>query len=360
MAGPTYATNYNDGGTHTISGPDTDVVITNGTTVNIVPGASITPALQYDPFGGHAVVVSASSLNVTGGSMTGGSSHVGGDGVAGAGNFDISGGTFQGGDGSSVRAGAGAELGGQISISGGNFYGGAGDTVFGALGGDGLVISSSAPNAASISGGTFTGQPTSNTDGYDLHVTGTATVDITGGNFNYGHSAFANDAIGNISGGNFNWIQSYDNAALHVTNGQFHFFSPYNSSVVQFSGGSSNRFELHDDSIVSMSAGNLMFGASLDGNSTLNVTGGNLVPFDPWFMAGTSVLNVYGTGLMLEFVDPYWLLSGKLQDGTTLLPTTIFRNDNSVINLHEIPEPPSFALALCGVVSLAVARRRLR
>ena len=36
---PSHATIYNDGGTHTISGPDSDVSIGSGTTVNIVTGA---------------------------------------------------------------------------------------------------------------------------------------------------------------------------------------------------------------------------------------------------------------------------------------------------------------------------------
>jgi hypothetical protein len=153
MIGPAYATEYNDGGTHTISGPDTDVVITNGTTVNIVPGASITPALQYDPFGGNAVDVSSGSLNVTGGSMTGGSSKFGGAGLsAGRGYFDISGGTFQGGSGAGNVppigngrdiAGAGASFGAwnTLSISGGNFFGGVGWAMNGTFGGDGVHIS---------------------------------------------------------------------------------------------------------------------------------------------------------------------------------------------------------------------------
>ena len=45
--GKAHATTYNDGGTHTISGPDLDVVILNGTTVNIIAGASV---MTFTPF----------------------------------------------------------------------------------------------------------------------------------------------------------------------------------------------------------------------------------------------------------------------------------------------------------------------
>ena len=109
------ATIYNDGGTHTISGADTDVVISNGTTVNIVPGATVMPAFVYDPFGGNAIV-SSGSLNVTGGSVTGGDAKFGGSGlVANGGYYDISGGTFQGGSSGGLTSGG--EMGGAGAIS---------------------------------------------------------------------------------------------------------------------------------------------------------------------------------------------------------------------------------------------------
>ena len=130
-----YATLYNDGGVHTIAGADSDVVISSGTTVNVVPGATVA-GMSIDPFGHNAIVVndSASVLNVTGGSITGGNgSYTGGSGLVGSdGHFDISGGSFTGGSSSvgimNRPGGQGADIGNfqSLVISGGSFTGGVG------------------------------------------------------------------------------------------------------------------------------------------------------------------------------------------------------------------------------------------
>ena len=78
---PAQATTYSDGGTHTVSGADSNDVVSNGTTVNVVPGATVT-GMNMDPGGFNGITVSGSTsaLNVSGGSITGGNgSHGGGD-----------------------------------------------------------------------------------------------------------------------------------------------------------------------------------------------------------------------------------------------------------------------------------------
>lgn len=364
---PAGATVYNDGGSHTISGPDTDVVVTNATTVNVVPGAAIVGG-PSEPFGSTAVSVFDAILNVTGGSMTGSSAHNGGLGLLGSGGqFDITGGTFQGGDGSSLGAGAGARFDdwSTLSISGGNFYGGQGDGLFGSPGGDGLSIHAATPLSATISGGTFRGNPTSNSDGYDLRVTGMATVDISGGNFLYGHSTLADQAVGNLSGGDFNWMQAYNQAAFHMTDGYVQTLGLYDSAVADVSGGDVFSIEMHNDAVANVSGGQLSGTSVLNDDSIVNLTGGTLLgaPED-FVMFQNSVLNVFGMGLSLEFVEevpgfPYWLLHGTLQNGTPIAePTIILRRDSSVVNLYEIPEPSGFLLAVCGCLGLAGACAR--
>jgi len=362
-AGPARATNYDDGGTHTISGPDTDVVISNGTTVNITPGAIVTPALQYDPIGGDAVVVSNGVLVITGGSMTGGDSRIGGDGVRGYGSFDISGGTLQGGHGSSFRAGAGAELAGQITISGGNFYGGNGDFAFGALGGDGLSIGSSTPAIATISGGTFLAGGGAGPVAFDLHATGMITVNISGGNFLGAHTGFADNSVGNLSGGSSSArMESYNQAVLHVTNGQFSGgFGLHDSSVVDASGGALGGFEVHDMAVANLDGATISGDSFLYDSSITNLRGGYLYAPEGFMMYQSSVLNVFGTGLTLQDLGPsfipgavMWELQGTLQDGSPI-DAFLFRfGSDTVVNLHQVPEPSTVVLAFLALIGLCV------
>jgi hypothetical protein len=345
LTGPAaLATDYSDGGTHTVSTPDSGIVVSNGSTVNVVPGATLT-GINSDPFGQNAITVldSASVLNVTSGTMTGGDgSHSGGSGLtAFDGHFTISGGTFIGGSSSGVDinhpGGNGASLSFQsLSVSGGSFTGGFG---FDSEGGDGLRIDSVSPNTALISGGTFT-----NGGGFNLHVTGPTTANISGGNFLGFHSGFMDNSIGNLSGGTFSsQTEGHNQAVLNVTNGQF------------------NSFSMHDDTVLNVSGGTFSSSFSLFDNAVMNLTGGQILPSLPerFILGQNSVLNIYGTGLSLTHLfGTFWDLQGTLQDGTPLpTPAAVLLNDNAVVHLHTVPEPAGIMLAIFALAGFAVLKR---
>lgn len=58
---------YDDGGTHDVDSPSDGIFVTNGTTVNVLPGAIIMPPVT----GKGATVMNGSTLNVSGGRIEG-------------------------------------------------------------------------------------------------------------------------------------------------------------------------------------------------------------------------------------------------------------------------------------------------
>jgi len=364
-ARPVLATSYTDGGTHTISGADTDVTINNGTTVNVVPGATVT-GLSIDPSGHNAITVvdSASALNVSGGSITGGSgSHFGANGLlANNGSFSISGGTFAGGSSSGTTA---SEPGGDgarfdnyqsLSVSGGSFTGGSG---FAGTEGYGVLIDGGGAPAV-ISSGTFSGA------GGSLHLAGTANVNITGGQ--YDALMFSeNSSVANVSNGSafYSRWEFHENSVINVSGGQLHGTSLYlyDDSQALISNGQIGQINLQNSSIANISGGQLTDEISLMDTSVLNLTVGQTHFFIPsFYLAGSSVLNVFGTGLSLvnEGGNLYGL-SGTLEDGTTLADgTSVEIFDNAIVNLKQTPEPSTTTLAGLACLCLGgwVWRRR--
>jgi hypothetical protein len=374
---PAYATTYNDGGVHTISGADSDVVISNGTTVNVVPGATVS-GTSIDPVASSAITVAdvSSFLNVTGGSITGGNaSHHGGSGLsASGGHFDISGGSFVGGFGSGMfineTGGNGAAFDFQsqpsLSITGGSFTGGAGF-----VGGDGLRLSSTTTSGpAFVSGGTFTGGQTNNfagggSPGYDLHAIGPVIVNVSGGEFtgNMSFAVLGDSSIINVSGGQFdNRVDLINQGVVNVSGGQFNNggrLNLHDNSVANVSGGTISRIALMNSSIANVNGGQLTDQFTLVDTSVMNLTGGHILPTflppTPTFaMAQSSVLNVFGTDLALQNVGgSFWNLQGTLQDGTPIPANTKVKLlDNAVVNLHQISEPASITLAALILLGL--------
>lgn len=346
---PAYATSYNDGGTHTISGADSDVGISNGTTVNVVPGAAIT-GFSNDPFAHTAITVndSASVLNVSGGSIRGGDgSYIGGSGLdASDGHFDFSGGTFVGGSSSGFFAyrtgGQGAEIRTfqSLSVSGGTFTGGlgwpagsgmrlgtsglqstayvsggdfySGDSPYGYAFGDGLAIYNRPADSwsAVISGGIFHGGWGPGTLGQPgLHLVN-ATVDATGGQ-SYA-TLLQVDSVMNISVG-------FYAGALKM----------YDHSIVTLNSGYIDFPDFHDTSVLKLNGGYMTGGGYVSDNPVVNLRGGHFGRLDsPESLSQQAVLNVYGTALTYQNNK----LHGILQDGTPV-DATIWLYDGAVINL---------------------------
>ena len=356
---PAQATTYSDGGTHTVSGSDSNDVVSNGTTVNVVPGATVT-GMNMDPGGFNAITVSGSTsaLNVTGGSITGGSgSHGGGDGVYGqSGNFNLSGGTFRAGSSSGTSEGEyggnGAEFSGYQSliVSGGTFTGGMGyenepvnDNGFG------LTISGgSAP--AMISGGIFGGVTTSPGA---LNVAGSAVADITGSIQTNANSLSENSSVTNINGNVTNAPSSgpmwtvQDNAVLNLSGGvltsQLWLLGDGHANIT---GGQWYCAGFNDNSVVNFSGGQVETPITMGNNAIFNLSGGTfssfILPMPGYFeLFDSSVLNVYGTGLMLTPLGgPYYQLSGTLANGTPLPSGFQIEVDNTArVNLIQTPEP---------------------
>ncbi len=369
---PALATPYDDGGTHTIAGADSDVVISNGTTVNVVSGANVM-GMNNDPFAGPAISMSGSvsTLNVSGGSIAGGDgSYVGGSAVDAAdGHFNFSGGSFLGGSSSGFFAyrigGQGADIRSfqSLTVSGGTFTGGlgwpagsgmrigtsgmqatayisggdfsSGDSPYGYSFGDGLGIYNRPASgwSAVISGGTFHGGW-----GTPLHAglhLANATVDATAGNA--GATLLDSDSFIRIS-------NTFYAGALMM----------YGSSHATLDGGYVDWPDFHDNSILDMNGGFMTAGGNVQDNAVVNVRGGHFGRLDsPDVFSQHSVLNVYGTGLTYQDNE----LHGFLQDGTPV-DATIWLYDNAVINLFQVPEPSSAALAAIGLISLLALRHR--
>jgi hypothetical protein len=230
---------YADGGTYSVGGPSNKLVVSNGSTVNLTPGAAIvgpaptilaglTHQVDYLPsfmpsLSGVLVQGEGSTLNVGGGTVGGSSGHSASVGlgmpavlVAG-GVATIGGGTFRGGDGQfpgvGLKQAAVLDSSGTIttndsnglpnSLPGGSSYGTVNITGGSFVGGDSPMpnraiwetgVGAAFQGIANIGGGTFT--PGRNSL-YALHYRG----------------AYA-DSILTISGGVF-----HGDLALHTSSG---------------------------------------------------------------------------------------------------------------------------------------------
>jgi hypothetical protein len=214
---------FGDGGTHTTSGPSGDVALTNNTTLQVVPGASILGRLNENGITGTI----NSSVVLSGGSVTGGPGALPGTSVPfgislDGGSFTATGGTVTGGTYSftgGIDGGSALNLTGTTTtISGGTFIAGTGSNPLTAV--FALSFESGAPsnvsNQLTISGGTFIGASQA-----DLNF-GSAT--ISGGTF---EGSFGSNLSGfaqlNISGGTFDGGQQmkYESTGL---GGSLNFF----------------------------------------------------------------------------------------------------------------------------------------
>jgi hypothetical protein len=200
---------YSDGGTHAVNGPISSVIVSNGTTLNIQPGAAITGASNPSGIGNDAVDASGSStINLSGGMVVGGpgnlSSPMGAFGIRmNGGVFTATGGTVQGGAGPPQLTLEGGEAvllqSTTAQIVGGTFLGGGSGAVVALQAGDGTIT---------ISGGKFQGD----TSGMSPASTGASIGEpfsISGGTFvgeGSGSALFAGlygTAVSTISGGTF-------------------------------------------------------------------------------------------------------------------------------------------------------------
>jgi hypothetical protein len=163
---PAVTITFNDGQAHTINTamPDTNVVVSNGSKLTIATGAAIlAPSGNFDSIGVIGTGV-GTTLVATGGVVTGGSTtFTSARGSAALSvspdiTLNISGGTFTGGSGPSggeglfvAIPGSGSPPAGTRTISGGTFVGGDSTDPVAGFPGDGAALS----HSATITGGTF-------------------------------------------------------------------------------------------------------------------------------------------------------------------------------------------------------------
>ncbi len=125
----------------------------------------------------------------------------------------------------------------------------------------------------------------------------------------------------NIHGGHMGWIRvssSMSTSVLNITGGSFDRFTPRGQMTVDWSGGEPR-------------AGYL-------------------------YLWDDSTLNIYGRGLELHYVLGDEFLSGTLLDGTVLHDISISRITNAQVNLHNVPEPSAFGLAVIMIAPLLIRR----
>lgn len=227
--------------------------------------------------------------------------------------------------------------------------------------GDGLRLFSLTPQNASVSGGTFTGGPggpgMDALPGYGLRAIGRVDVAILGGHFIAAHSALGDGSTFNLSGGQFDGpIELINQAVLNASNGQFYSLLMRDGSSAALNGGVFRFFDMHDTSVLDIYDGSIVSNSIIGGNAEINLRGGSFkselgienVGFD---LQQNSVMNVYGMGLSFQ----NQLLQGTLADGTPIQLDVVLA-DNAVVNLIEIPEPSTTALATLGLIGLVALR----
>jgi len=290
------AINFSDGGTHAVNAPSADISLSNATTLNLAPGASITaPAVTV---GVSAYDGLANQIHMTGGMIVGGSDpqNLGGVAAPGIGMqgglADISGGTVSGGSASFIPGNAIDTRFSQVSISGGTFHGG--DITDFGYAADAVVING---GSLEISGGTFYGG-----NGYFAGIA----VSLAKGNAPV--PAYALITGGTFVAGTGSGIGGFAPFALAIG---------YNTSA------------------------------------TMDLKGGQFT--GDFYLEEGSVLNVYGHGLALSNNGRH--IAGTLLDGTPL-SVDAYVKATATVNLINVPEPATGALAALGCL-LLIGRRGL-
>jgi hypothetical protein len=210
-AGPAAATFLNDAGVHTVDalGPFDSILMSNGTTANVVAGANVMPSPSAtNGIGQPGISLSGKSTgNLLGGSIRAGDFTIiggfGGIGIeASESTVTISGGSLRGGDNTSAGGFGGSGLeafNSDVLITGGSILGG--DHTAGTLTGAGVVLLGN--STATITGGMISqgaiGTPIGSVLGRDEAV-----VDIWGGFFT-GAFRINDNAIFNVFGYDFNF-----------------------------------------------------------------------------------------------------------------------------------------------------------
>jgi hypothetical protein len=208
-AHPIYPTPYEDGGSHTIATFSDSVVVRDATTFTLASTGTIT-GLPTDLINAISACHGINSLGGNTLSLDG----------------TVTGGLVDAADGGANGVQSIEDA--SVTITGGSYTGGDDPT----SGGSGLVLM--APDAADISGGTFSGGPSTagpGGTGAAIGLSGTETATISGGTFSGGSGgagdgyslgvAVADSSMLTVSGGTFS-----DDIAMHISD----------SGVVRFTG----------------------------------------------------------------------------------------------------------------------------
>jgi hypothetical protein len=295
------STIYADGLTHTVNSSSADIIVSNATTLNVTTGAAIVgaAATSQSPAVPGISATQNSIINVTGGTITGGS-------------------------GANVTSGAVglSTTSSTVNITGGTITGG--NAIGVGTGEPGLDFFSTA-NSLTISGGTIQGgsEPHSSTGGtpgaiFDLEGS-SATAMISGGNFIGGTATGSNlgpamevygvsGASMTISGGQF-------------TGGQFGANYPGETLVTLYDGGS------------------LKFVGT-------NISFSPIIPGEPYALVTGTYLDGSQLSISLYLTFPV-ILTETLTSLTLTAPVIV-------------PEPPSFLLNALGLLGVAAIAWRFR
>ena len=293
------AVDLDDGTTHTISSSSAQVLLSNGTSLIVVPGASIvSDAIEagvaaYDRSGYNVVV--------TGGSITGGSNPQSFGGFAASaidmrgGTLNISDGLFIGGDASFVPGAGLSTIDTDVTITGGTFFGG-----------QNTIGSISSGNGLQVGGGNY---------------------EISGGTF---------QGAGGLKGGNgaaFGWFNKGNSPSAYalITGGSFIAGSP---------GFFGTEYSL---------------AVGYNYAYTVDLKGGQ---FDGTiFVDEGSTLNIFGYDLTANPISSGEHVTGTLLDGSPF-SSDVLNNGPVTVTLINVPEPSTIVLAVFGFLGMATLCRR--
>ncbi len=186
------------------------------------------------------------------------------------------------------------------------------------------------------------------------------------------NSSIINMSGGRVGSGSFlGEILSGDNSVINITGGTVFNLDVQGNSTVNFSGGTvEDDIVTHDNSTANMSGGLVRQDLLINADSTFNLSGGHVL--DDIFVQDNSILNIFGNNLKSTLLDPNfegfyseYVLSGDLLDRRDITGRIIFVQNLSGASFTltdepgAVPEPGILAL-LAGTACLGAPLLHMR